>query len=495
MSSSRTIAQSQALRLVHLTARVFFRRIQVAGTEHLPREEGALLVAWHPNGIVDPMLILNRCPGTVVFGARHGLFRWPLLGLIMRSLGTVPIFRPKDFAHRTKEELREQNQQSLDALANAVATGSYAALFPEGVSHDNPHPLALKTGAARLYYRARALRPDSAHPPKIIPVGLHYDRKKVYRSRAMVAFHAPLELPEDLDIDPPEDESLEEAKARNLALTQQIESSLSTAALAAESWELHALMHRARKLVRAERARRAGSNPGRSAMKERVAGMARIWTGYQARLATNPELVNPLLSRVREYDADLNALGIEDHELDRSPRLASPWLPILLLVQFIGVFLLMPPIVLAGYVLNIPTALFIGAISKTLAKEHKDVASIKLVAGLVFFPITWGLWMWLAAWGQLEVYATFPGLPRAPIAAALSTLAMAIIGGGLSVRYARVAQETLRALRVRFTRRTRTRTLARLKTERSEIHDAILLLADGIELPGSVGEDGKVHWT
>ncbi len=495
MNSSRTIAQSQALRLVHLTARVFFRRIQVAGIEHLPQDEGALLVAWHPNGIVDPMLILARCPGTVVFGARHGLFRWPLLGVIMRSLGTVPIFRPKDFAHGNQEDLREQNQQALDALAQAVAKGSYSALFPEGVSHDSPHPLTLKTGAARLYYRARALSPPSAPPPKIIPVGLHYDRKRVYRSRAMVAFHAPIELDEHLDISPPEHEGIEDAKVRNRALTQLIETSLSSAALAADSWELNALMHRARKLLRAERAHRAGSNPGRSAMKERVVGMARIWTGYQTRLATNPELVSPLLDRVREYDADLNALGIEDHELDHSPRLASAWLPILLLVQLIGVFLLMPPIVLTGYVLNIPTAAAIAGISKVLAKERKDVASIKLIAGLVLFPLTWAIWMWFAAWGQLEAYATFPGLPRAPISAALCTLAMAIIGGGMSVRYARVAQETLRSVRVRFTRRTRTRSLARLKTERSELHDTILLLADGIDLPGSVGEDGTVHWT
>jgi 1-acyl-sn-glycerol-3-phosphate acyltransferase len=495
MRASRTIAESQALRLTRLTARIFFRRVQVAGTEHLPKEGGALLVAWHPNGLVDPLLILARCPGRVIFGARHGLFRWPLVGLVMRSLGTVPIFRPQDHAGSNVDALRTQNQQSLDALAHAIADGSYSALFPEGVSHDNPHPLSLKTGAARLYYRARALRSESSPPPKIIPVGLHYDRKRVYRSRAMVAFHPPIELDGPLDTDPPENESHEEAKARNHALTQRIEASLASAALAAESWELHAMMHRARKLIRAERAHRAGTNPGRSAMKERVAGMARIWTGYQARLASDPAKVEALLHRVREYDADLAALGIEDHELDRNPRLASPWLPLLLLLQFIGVFLLLPPIVLTGYLMNIPTAVAIAGLAKVLSKKRKDVASIKLVAGLVFFPLTWAGWMALAAWGQLEAYSAFPGLPRAPLGAAICTLAMAMIGGGMSVRYARVAQETLRSVRVRFTRRTRARSLVRLIGERADLHDSILELAEGIELPGSVSEDGKVHWT
>ncbi len=490
----RRNSASAAHLVVQVVTRVFFRRVQVIGTEHVPETGGALLVAWHPNGIVDPALILARSPVPVVFGARHGLFRWPVLGTLMRALGCVPIFRPKDMGKSNPEDIRARNAASLDALARAIAGGACSALFPEGVSHDSPHPLAIKTGAARLYYRARAHRTPGTSPPVIVPVGLHYDRKRVYRSNALVAFHAPIALEAALDVDPVESEPEQAARARCQNLTDRIEEALEAASLATENWELHTLMHRARKLVRAERAHQAGANPGRAQMKEKVVGMARIWTGYRARLETHPTDVEALIHRIREYDADLENLGIEDHELDSDPRLGSPWLPFLLAVQVIGVFLLLPPVVLAGYVLNIPTAAAIGAFAKVNAKERKDEASIKIVAGVVFFPLTWALWAGLAAWGQLEAYNAFPGLPRAPGLAAATMLAMCLLGGGLSVRYARVAQETLRSLRVRVTRRVRIRSLARLRVERGVLCEALLELAEGVELPGNVRQDGRVEW-
>ena len=68
-------------------------------------------------------------------------------------------------------------------------------LFPEGVSHDDPFLQELKTGAARLYYRAKQLCDETGVPPVIVPVGLHYDNKTAFRSDALVEFHAPLQLP------------------------------------------------------------------------------------------------------------------------------------------------------------------------------------------------------------------------------------------------------------------------------------------------------------
>ncbi len=176
--------------LLRGVVRVYFRRVEVTGTDHVPAEGGGLVVSWHPNGLVDPGLILTELPRQVAFGARHGLFQVPLLGSLMRAVGAVPIHRAVD-VRGSSDERRAKNQQSLDALAARIAEGSFAALFPEGVSHDDPHLRELKTGAARLYYEARAKRPEA--PPAIVPVGLHYDEKHLFRSSALVRFHAPIE--------------------------------------------------------------------------------------------------------------------------------------------------------------------------------------------------------------------------------------------------------------------------------------------------------------
>ena len=69
------LAYASAVALVRVLVRVFFRRVEVAGTENLPETGGGLIVAWHPNGLVDPGLILAHCPRSVAFGARHERLR------------------------------------------------------------------------------------------------------------------------------------------------------------------------------------------------------------------------------------------------------------------------------------------------------------------------------------------------------------------------------------------------------------------------------------
>ena len=51
----------RALRgLLWILLRVFFRQVEVEGPELLPADRGVILVSWHPNGLVDPALILGR---------------------------------------------------------------------------------------------------------------------------------------------------------------------------------------------------------------------------------------------------------------------------------------------------------------------------------------------------------------------------------------------------------------------------------------------------
>lgn len=487
--------------LVRLLVRVFFRRVEVVGLENVPAGPGGILVAWHPNGLVDPALILSSLPHPVVFGARNGLFRVPVLGRVIAALGTVPIYRPQDAAAEQErggpgsdQERKRRNDESLDALAGRIAGGSFAALFPEGVSHDEPSLRELRTGAARLYYRARALTPHGRAVPVVIPVALHYDEKRVFRSRALVAFHPPLALPPELDVTPAavEDPGVLPGLARDL--TARIEAELKAAIHETESWEVHALLHRARKLIRAERASRAGARPAPPTMEEKVLGMARIWVGYRERARTRPEEVAALRRRVERYDRDLRALHVEDHELDRPPPVFRPWLWLILASQVVSVFLLLPPFLLVGYAVNLPTAWLLSRIADAPDREGKDVASYKLIGGAVLFPLTWALWSWLAAWGSTHPWtrAGAPWLPDRPLLAAALMLPLAVGGAVVTLVYVELARSTWRALRVRLTRGLRARAFLRLRVERARLCDALLAMADGLDLPGMVTDDGRI---
>jgi 1-acyl-sn-glycerol-3-phosphate acyltransferase len=467
--------------------------VEVIGLENIPETGGGIVISWHPNGLIDPGLILTQFPRRIVFGARHGLFKWPILGQLMRSIGTVPVFRPQDTAHvNTDSERRAANRQSIDALAKAVAGGRFAALFPEGLSHDEPHPMELKTGAARLYYRASAMSEDEARPPAIIPVGLHYNRKSVFGSRALVSFHPPLELGRDFAPASYGDESEEAARRKYRRLTAELGRVLHEVVYATESWMLHHALQRGRKLIRAERAHRAGRALGRPDMTERVLAFSRLRTGYNVRARTHPEESKKMLERVREYDDDLRALGLEDHELDSSPRLASLWLTGILVLQAILVWLILPPLLLIGFAANLPTALALQALAKFASKSYKDEASVKVLVGTIVFPLTWLVIALLVGWGQTRLHTLYPQIPNAPMLTGVVAFVLSVIGGVVALLYQRLVRETWRSIRVRLTRARRSEAIERLRQERSRLYDQFMHLSEGLDLPGVVARDGRI---
>jgi 1-acyl-sn-glycerol-3-phosphate acyltransferase len=471
-------------------ARIFFRRIEVTGLEHVPESGGGMLISWHPNGLIDPGLILTQFPRQIVVGARHGLFKWPLLGWLMRAIGTVPIYRKEDFESGGDQERRAANRRSLGLLAESVANGRFAALFPEGLSHDEPHPRELKTGAARLYYLAHELKNDP--PPVIIPVGLHYDRKGVFGSNALIQFHPPIELEAELAEPPGPEASEKDRLDKERRLTVELGRTLHEIVYATENWRLHHLMHRARKLVRAARAHRAGVHLGRPRMIERIMGFARLRAGYLARSRTHPSEVARLTERVEHYDADLRTLKIQDHELDGAPRLASPWLAAFVFLQFVFVYLLLPPIFVIGFVVNLPTALALTALAKMVSKSYKDEASLKLLVGSLAFPLTWLAVALLVAWGQTRLHRMYPAVPNAPALTACLAFSLSALGGIVALQYQRLVQETMRSLRIRLTRTRRSDSVRRLHEERSVIFEQIMKLAEGLDLPGKVSPNGKI---
>ncbi len=481
-----------AFRLVHwfmlLLVKLFFREIEVVGLENVPADRGGVVVSWHPNGLIDPGLIITALPRRIIFGARHGLFKWPVLATLMRRVGTVPV---KVGEGPKADERRRSNMASMNTLAAQVAQGRLTALFPEGISHDASRPMELKTGAARLYYQARAQQAEGAAPPVIIPVGLHYDQKGIFRSRALVRFHPPMEVAPELDVVPSHDESETVARDRARALTSEIGRVLHDVVLATEDWRTHRLISRARTLMRAESAARHGRDPGPIRFSDMAEGFARIRAGYLARRQTDPEAVKTLTERLVRYDEEMVRLGLDDHDLDRSPRLVRPWFS--LAAQLLVVFLLMPPLLVWGYIVNGPAALILLALAKAAGKTESDKASIKVLCGAVLFPATWVGVGFLAGMGYLELQSQFPHLPDTAVLHGILLGLLSIVGGALALRWLHLAQETMRSVRVRIVRARRREVLQRLRAERAEIHRMLMGLRRGLDLrrkrePKALGE-------
>ena len=483
--------------LLRLLAKLFFRRVEVVGSENVPREGGGLLVAWHPNGLADGILVLGACPRQVTFGARHGLFRIPLVGWLLRGVGAVPLYRARDSgepgAFASDRKRRAANHRSLAALA-AAARQSFVAIFPEGATHDEPQLLNLRAGAARLFELAR----QHGGSPALVPVGLHYERKNRFRSRALVVFHPPVELPPDLcaECDPAlaaESDGASEGGTFVERLTGVIEQVLIDVTYPTESWKLHRAMERVRSLVRAERAARAGvARLGPAPMHERDLGFARVWVGYRKQREVDPRAADRLVARVTRYGEALGALRLNDRDLDgvSAVRLAMRFA--LLSAEVLLMLVLVPTVVLIGNLINLPTALLVKAAAKRVSKTEKEQAGLKMLFGLVFFGTVW-LAVSLAV--GLTWQETLPGFDWRPDPLWIRVTGMFLlcaVSGLLGLRYHRFVGELVHGLRALWAGGFRTGTLARLRRQRSELYDRAIELSEGLDLPGETLPDDRI---
>src|SRR5215510_2096072 len=82
--------------LLRLALRIYFRRIEVTGLEHVPPEAPAIFVLNHPNALVDPVFLLCLAPRRVSFLAKAPLFRMPVIGSLVKALDSLPVYRRQD---------------------------------------------------------------------------------------------------------------------------------------------------------------------------------------------------------------------------------------------------------------------------------------------------------------------------------------------------------------------------------------------------------------
>ncbi|WP_154794857.1 lysophospholipid acyltransferase family protein [Occultella kanbiaonis] len=112
------------------------------GTEHLP--DGGFIAAANHVTNFDPLTLLDfltkaGCYPKVL--SKASLFRVPLLGPLLRSVGYIPVHRGTGSA-----------AASLTVAASALAAGECVSVFPEGTLTRDPDlwPMRAKTGVARM---------------------------------------------------------------------------------------------------------------------------------------------------------------------------------------------------------------------------------------------------------------------------------------------------------------------------------------------------------
>ena len=278
-----------------------FGRLAVHAYYRVERIGGALpagallLVANHPNTLIDPAVIQTTAGRRIRFLAKSTLFAWHPLSPLIRRSGAIPVYRKMDPGVDTS-----RNVEMFAAVAASLAAGEAICLFPEGTSHARGRLEPLRTGAARMVLNSGA----AGHHVTIVPVGLNFDALARFRSRVTTVFGRPLEYG-DLATSYADDEA-----AAVRALTDRIEQRLKHLMVEAEPRHDLPIVERIDRLYAAAR---GASRDARERLGRRrliAAGMAKLRERDPARLAE-------ITAQVEDYLASLARFGLRERDLDQ----------------------------------------------------------------------------------------------------------------------------------------------------------------------------------
>ena len=321
-------------RLASFAVRTFYR-LEVSGGR-VPRRGPVLLVANHPNSLMDPAVVAAVAGRPVRFLAKAPLFRDPLLGWLVRGSGSIPVYRRQDDAAQLA-----RNDETFRAVHRALAEGSAVGIFPEGTSHSEPSLVPIRTGAARMALGGAALA-EGAFP--IVPVGLVFREKAVFRSDALAVVGEPVAW-EDLA------ESGEADAAAVRALTARIDEALHAVTVNLDRWEDAPLVETAEAVFAAELPHDPSPAARVARVREATSGLARM-------RRERPGEWEPLAREVRAHARTLRLLGMTPAQLRADVGLAEAgrWtlrqlgvLRLLLPVAALGVVLFYLPYRLTGF--------------------------------------------------------------------------------------------------------------------------------------------------
>ena len=127
---------------LRFAVQLFFRRIEVVGQDRVPPAGPTIFAINHPNGLVDPAMVLCFTTRPVSFLGKAPLFAMPLIGWFARALDSIPVYRRHDAGSDPA-----QNRETFAKARALLERGGILAIAPEGTSHSDPKLRPIKTGA------------------------------------------------------------------------------------------------------------------------------------------------------------------------------------------------------------------------------------------------------------------------------------------------------------------------------------------------------------
>ena len=154
--------------IIGVGIRLYYKEIRVKNVEQLPQNSPLIIIANHPNTLMDAWVIGMICKQPIYYMAKATLFNSKFKLKLLKSLNMVPINRQGE---GRVDGVR--NEDSFGECYKILNEGKTLVIFPEGTSYKERVLRKLKSGTARIALEAEH-RQKGKLGLKVVAVGLNY---------------------------------------------------------------------------------------------------------------------------------------------------------------------------------------------------------------------------------------------------------------------------------------------------------------------------------
>lgn len=396
---------------------LYYVDIQVVGGEAIPDEGPLIVAANHPNSLMDTVLLGTQTPRQIHYLARSGLFESPIGRALFRRLGAIPIYRPEDHpAVQGADVERPSNDATWSAVHEVLDQGGCVGIFPEGRNSPDGQVAPFRSGVARM-----ALAAEERHGfelgLRIVPVGIHFERRERFFTGVLIRVGAPIRVDEYRDT------WEEDPRAAALALKDRLQAAIREEALHIEDNRRNALVRDLGEIIgerlldglieRIELPRRTfrqrffdelRNTPwDRRDLDDTFKAQQYIGNVIDHLVERSPEQVEELERRVRQYRDHVQQVRLRhDALLDANLDRMSAGRDSLRLTTYAIAFF---PLAIWGLLNHVLPWLAVHAMTRRVRDEATRAITL-FVSSLVAFPLFYALQGWLM-WKYQETALTW----------------------------------------------------------------------------------------